>query len=94
MALGRKPEVKKLKAPVADAAPIAKTADGKPDLKPVEPEYDVTPAGPVVVTVASSDPKAPVNALMRARAFEVDDFTYNALPQKADDLFVAAPPAK
>ena len=94
VALGRKPEVKKLKAPVADAAPIPKTADGKPDIKPIEPEYDVTPAGPVVAAVASSDPKAPVNALMQARAFEVDDFTYTALPQKADDLFVKAPAAK
>jgi hypothetical protein len=92
VALGRRPEVKKLKAPAAHAAtPIAKTADGKIDTKPVEPEYDVTPAGPVVATIASSDPKAPVNALMAARAFEVDEYTYTALPQKADDLFVKAP---
>jgi hypothetical protein len=96
VALGRVPEVKKLKAPVADKdalAALAKTSDAKPDPKAIAPEYDVTPAGPVFVAISSSDPKAPVNALMARRAFEVDEYAFTGLPQKADDLF-EAPKAK
>jgi hypothetical protein len=87
ISLGRRPEVKKLKPPVADAAPIATGADGKVDVKPIVPEYDTTPAGPVFAEVASSEPKAPINVLMRRRSFEVDDYSYTGLPQKLDDLF-------
>jgi hypothetical protein len=93
VALGRKPEEKKLKPPVADKealASLAKPADGKADLKPITPEYDVVPAGPVFASVLSSDPKAPVNDLMGLRAFEVDEYAFTGLPQKADELFEAA----
>jgi hypothetical protein len=93
VALGRVPEVKKLKAPVADKgalAALAKATDAKPDVKAITPEYDVTPAGPVFVAVSSSDPKAPVNDLMGKRAFEVEEYAFTGLPQKADDLFEVA----
>jgi hypothetical protein len=89
ISLGRKPEVKKLKAPVADADALKPGADGKLDTKPITPEYDTTPAGPVFAVVSSSDPKAAVNDLMSKRAFEVDDYAFTSLPQKADDLFSA-----
>jgi hypothetical protein len=85
--LGRRPEVKKLKPPVADASPLATAPDGKPEVKPITPEYDTTPAGPVFASVTSTDAAAPVNALMKLRAFEVDDYAYTGLPQKKDDLF-------
>jgi hypothetical protein len=96
VSLGRKPEVKKLKAPVADKdalAALAKPADAKADEKPLTPEYDTTPAGPVFAVISNSDAKAPINDLMARRAFEVDEFTFTGLPQKADDLF-EAPKAK
>jgi hypothetical protein len=85
--LGRTPEAKKLKPPVADASPLATSADGKPEVKPITPEYDTTPAGPVFASVTSTDAAAPVNALMKLRAFEVEDYAFTGLPQKADELF-------
>jgi hypothetical protein len=91
--LGRKPEEKKLKPVVADPSPIAKTPDGKPDAKPLVPEYDTVPAGPVVVTIASL-PATEVDALMKRRAFEVDDTTFTGLPQAPADLFDPAPKGK
>lgn len=114
VALGRKPEEKKLKAPVAnadgktgpgtlgsvsdlaakEAAP--KTAEGSPaaaePAKPITPEYDTIPAGPVFVTVTSSDANAPVNALMHKRAFQISDYIFTGLPQNSAELFHAAPP--
>ncbi len=93
VALGRKPEEKKLKPPVADKdalASLSKPVDAKAEPKAVAPEFDVTPAGPVFAVVSSSDAKAPINELMGRRAFEVDDYTFTGLPQKADDLFEAA----
>jgi hypothetical protein len=93
IALGRKPEEKKLKPPVADKdalASLSKPADAKTEAKPLTPEFDVTPAGPVFAVVSSSDAKAPVNDLMAHRAFEIDEYTFTGLPQKADDLFEPA----
>jgi hypothetical protein len=93
MALGRRPEEKKLKPPVADKGALAaltEPADTKAEPKSLTPEYDVTPAGPVFVVISSSDAKAPVNELMGKRAFEVDEYAFTSLPQKPDDLFEAA----
>jgi hypothetical protein len=87
VALSRKPEVKKLKPPVADTAPITAGADGKPDVKPITPEYDTTPAGPVFAIVSGSGASAFLNAFTKERAFEVDDYAFTGLPQKTDDLF-------
>ncbi len=93
VALGRKPEEKKLKAPVADAkealAPIGKSTDVKADAKPVTPEFDTIPAGPVFAVVSSSDPHAAINDMMKRRAFEVDDYAFTKLPQKPAELFEA-----
>ncbi len=93
ISLGRKPEEKKLKPPVADKdalAALTKPADTKAEAKPIAPEYDTIPAGPVFVVASSSDAKAPVNDLMRRRAFQVDEYTFTGLPQKPDDLLEAA----
>lgn len=93
VSLGRKPEEKKLKPPVADKdalAALAKPVDEKAAPKPVAPEYDTIPAGPVFAVVSSSDAKAPINDLMGRRAFQVDEYSFTGLPQKADDLFEAA----
>jgi hypothetical protein len=92
IAMGRKPEVKKLKAPTADAAALIPPADGKTEVKPITPEFDTTPAGPVFVSISSSDAHAAVNALMKKRAFQVDDYTFTALPQKASDVVEADKP--
>ena len=92
VALGRKPEEKKLKAPVADKealASLAKPAEAKPDEKPITPEYDTIPAGPVFAVVSSSDAKAPINDMMGRRSFEVGEYAFTGLPQKADELFEA-----
>lgn len=96
--LGRKAEEKKLKAAgkEAEAKPAAsQAADGKPPApaKSPEPEYETIPAGPVFAWISSSDEKAPVNALMKKRAFQVDDSVFTGLPQKADELFEPIPPA-
>ena len=108
VALGRKPEEKKLKpiAPPAEgqsaltalgtaADLLKKDADGKPaePAKPLTPEFETIPAGPVFVNISHSDgPTAPVNALMQKRAFQISDYTFTSLPQKSDELFEPAPP--
>jgi hypothetical protein len=43
--------------------------------------------------VLDSNPKAAVNALMRKRACQIDEYTFTSLPQKAADLFEPAPTA-
>jgi hypothetical protein len=101
VALGRKPEEKRLKpaasavaagsSPAADASPPA-PASTPASSPPATPSADDTiPAGPVYASVSSSDPKAPVNALMEKRAYQVDDYIFTSLPQKPDDLFEPAP---
>lgn len=109
VALGRKPEEKKLKpaAPstdgktgpaalgsVADLAKKddAKAGDAKKDDKPLAPEFETIPAGPVFAFVAHSDSSAAVNGLMAKRAFQIAEYTFTGLPQKSDELFEAAPP--
>jgi hypothetical protein len=93
IAIGRKPEEKRLKPPVPEKkdvlAPVGTATEVKPDAKPVTPEFETIPAGPVFVVVASSDSHAAVNVLMKRRAFETDDYTFTRLPQKADDVFQA-----
>jgi hypothetical protein len=108
--LGRKPEEKKLKAPVAaadgksgpaalgKAADLIKkdgsTADKKDETKPLAPEFETIPAGPVFVVVSHGDGTAAlVNALMAKRAFQIADYTFTGLPQKAEELFEPAPAA-
>ncbi len=49
------------------------------------------PAGPVYAFVTSSDAAAPVNALMKRRAFQIFDWVFNDLPKKPDEFFEAAP---
>ena len=103
VALGRKPEEKKLKPAAEGQAPLAslgtsadllkKSADGKPaePAKPLTPEFETIPAGPVFVDVSHGDSTAPINALMAKRAFQIADYTFTGLPQKADELFEPAP---
>lgn len=108
IALGRKPEEKKLKpiTPPAEgqsalaalgtaADMLKKDADGKPadPAKPIAPEFETIPVGPVFVNIASSDASASVNALMQKRAFQISDYTFTSLPQKSDELFEPAPVA-
>jgi hypothetical protein len=49
------------------------------------------PPGPVYAFIASSEAAAPVNALLKKRAFQVYDWNLTSLPQKADELFEPAP---
>jgi len=91
VAFGRTPEEKKLK-PVEKSAKVDlsfKPGDAaKPaaDTKPPTPEYDTIPAGPVYVWVEG----AGTTALPMERAFQVEEYNYTGLPQKADDLFEKA----
>ena len=79
----------------------AKDTAGKPGedtkadpAKALTPEYETIPAGPVFVHVTHSDANAPVNALTQKRAFQIADFVFTSLPQKAEELFEpATPPA-
>jgi hypothetical protein len=56
----------------------------------MEAKPETVPAGPVFVVVSSSNASAPVNALMRLRAFQVDEYTFTSLPQKPGELFEPA----
>lgn len=56
------------------------------------PETETIPAGPVYAFVSNSDAQAPINGLMAKRAFQVTDYEFTLLPQKADEVFEAAPP--
>jgi hypothetical protein len=85
VAMGRKPEVKRLKAPTP--SPVDTTSkDPKADAKLPEPEFETIPAGSVYVWVESSDANAPLNRLMKTRAFQTDEFTFTGLPQRLEDL--------
>jgi hypothetical protein len=92
--LARKPEEKKLKPPVADAKPsvdLSKDGTKKEDAKPMTPEFETIPAGPVYISISHSGAAASEDALMKLRSFQTDEYTYTGLPQKADDLFSDAP---
>lgn len=90
--IGRKPEEKRPKAPSAPKPPEDKAKDKAP-APAKEPEFETIPPGPVYVWVTSSDPKAPVNALMARRSFQIDDYVFTGLPEKAADLFEPLPSA-
>jgi len=103
VAMGRKPEEKKLKPPAADAktgpaalgsvADLAKKDEAKKeDSKPLAPEFETIPAGPVFAFISSSEASAPVNTAMQKRAYQISDYVFTGLPQKADELFETAPP--
>ncbi len=97
VSLGRKPEEKRLKAPAPTPTPAPTEAPGaaakppaaKADEKPAAPEMETLPAGPVFAVVTSSDPAAPVNAMMKRRAFQVDEYLFTGLPQSPADVFEA-----
>jgi hypothetical protein len=111
VAMGRKPEEKKLKPPVAadgksgpaalgSVADLAKKSEKKEgdaageekkDDKPLAPEFETIPAGPVFVFINHSDASAPVNAAMQKRAYQVSEYVFTGLPQKQDELFEPAP---
>lgn len=94
-ALGSVSDLAKKETSAATSADSSKSetpnADASAQPKPLEPEYETIPAGPVFVSVASSDTNAPINAEMKKRAFQVSDYVYTGLPQKAADLFEPAP---
>ncbi|MBI5690956.1 MAG: DUF4340 domain-containing protein [Verrucomicrobia bacterium] len=113
IAMGRKPEEKKLKPPtpgtdgksgpaalgsVSDLAKKeekkdeAKPGEEKKEDKPLAPEFETIPAGPVYAFIAHSESSAPINALMQKRAFQIAEYTFTGLPQKADEIFEPAPP--
>lgn len=92
LVFARTPEEKKLKpkAPAA-ATPAPATPDTTTENKPTEPEYETIPAGPVFVSITSSDEKARVNELMKKRAFQIGEWIYTGLPATAADLWEPAP---
>jgi hypothetical protein len=92
IALGRTPESKKLKTAKPETTPSK--SDAKPDApKPAKPAYETIPAGPVFVSVTSSNAKAAINEMMQKRAFKVADYAFTSLPQTAADLFESLPAA-
>jgi hypothetical protein len=110
VALGRKPEEKKLKAPTPGAdgksgpaalgsvADLAKKEEAKPgearkDDKPLAPEFETIPAGPVFAYITHSEGGQPINALMQKRAFQIAEYSFTSLPQKAEEMFEPVPPA-
>ena len=61
------------------------------EMKPVAPEFDTIPAGPVYAFITHSDASAPVNTFAQKRAFQIPEYAFTGLPQKADEMFEAAP---
>lgn len=81
-------------APVTPAGgPSSSEAAAAPTATPPAPEFETIPAGPVFVSIAVSDEKATVNALMQKRAFQIGEWTYTSLPAAAADLWEDAPVA-
>lgn len=98
--IGRRPEEKKLKASTpesggpaalgkASATPPPGGETGAP--KPLAPEFETVPAGPVYASVQSSDPAAPINVRMTKRAYQIPEYVFTALPQKPEEIFQPVP---
>ena len=103
--LGRKPEEKKPKQAVADTKPHDNSAPASPEAKPQDesrrspegeggpkPEFETIPAGPVYAFIKSSNEKTSINDVMKRRAFQIGEWTFNALPAQAPDLWEDLPP--
>jgi hypothetical protein len=91
------PDGKSGPAALGNVADLLKKEEPKPgETKagdaPLAPEFETIPAGPVFVTIAHSDASAPVNAAMQKRAYQISDYVFTSLPQKADEFFEPAPP--
>jgi hypothetical protein len=71
----------------------AEPAAAPPLAKLEEAKVETIPAGPVYVFITDSDAAAPVNALMKKRAFQILDWSFTSLPQKPDEMFESTPPA-
>jgi len=93
VAVGRKPEEKKPAPKVAAAKPATAAGDKSAAAPPPAPAEETIPAGPVYAAVTPADAKSPLNALMGQRAFQIDDYLFTSLPQKAADLYEPAPAA-
>lgn len=84
-----KPQAEPRRSPEGEGGPATpSTSDAD---KPKEPEFETIPAGPVFAAIASSDEKAPINALMQKRAFQIGEWTYTALPATPADLWEDVP---
>jgi hypothetical protein len=105
--LARKPEEKKPKsAPAGEqaspgAAPTPEPSKAEaPDAAPSapgnsseskEPEFETVPAGPVFISIASSDATARINTMMQKRTFQINDWIYTGLPATAAELWENTP---
>jgi hypothetical protein len=89
----QKPEAASLSSTQNPEPNPSTVASAKAETQNPEPPAS-QPPGPVYAFIASSDPAAPVNALMKKRAFQIYDWNFTSLPQKSDELFesVPAPP--
>lgn len=79
---------------VSELTKQGNTKEGTPKAgdQPLAPEFETVPAGPVYVAITSTDAAAQVNTLMQKRAFQVSDYVFTGLPQKAEELFESATP--
>jgi hypothetical protein len=98
--LAKTDEKPKIEAPPESASSTnsePETRNPKPEAlasgpaKALEPITETIPAGPVFAFVTSADGKAPVDALMQKRAFQIYEYTFTGLPQKTDELFEPLP---
>jgi hypothetical protein len=96
--LAKADEQPKSESAPGSANPEPETPNPKPDVaasgpaKALEPVTQTIPAGPVFAFVTSADGKSPIDALMQKRAFQIYEYAFTGLPQKADELFEAVPP--
>jgi Domain of unknown function (DUF4340) len=95
--LAKADEKPKTEAAPDSANPEPTTQNPKPNsessgpAQALEPVTQTIPAGPVFAFVTSADGKAPIDALMQKRAFQIYEYTFTGLPQKVDELFEALP---
>jgi hypothetical protein len=77
--------------PAGNQPSAPEPAGGGATDKPKQPEFETIPAGPVFISIASSDAGARINTLMQKRAFQIGEWTYTALPAGTAELWEDAP---
>jgi hypothetical protein len=88
-ALGKVSDLAKSEPAKPTANAPGQTAPAGP--QPLAPEFETIPAGPAFAFISSSDPTAPVNAMMQKRAFQIGEYAVTSLPQTVADVFEPAP---
>lgn len=83
-----------LVAEIAQPVPIATDPEKSGPAAMVGPLTEAVPAGPVFAFVTYSDASAPINGVMKKRAFQVSEHLLTSLPAQSSELFEPTPEPK